>query len=260
MPRANLKGKTAFITGGGKGIGKAIALYFAERGLQVVITGRDEKALKETCDEIQKKNGKAFYFKADVTDKEQITDAILKTKEKFGSLDVLVNNAGVLELGEIEKMPMETYRRLMETNYFALVQLTLAALPIMRAQNFGRIVNIASVGAKKSFPKYGAYDATKFAVAGFTDALRIELKGSPVCVSMIHPGGVDTNMGAPLKAKGSLARRTLVSADAVAKAAYKAAVTGAAEIYVPFYTKTIAVLNVISPAVADTIARMIVRD
>lgn len=259
MPRANLNGKVALITGGGKGIGKAIAHYFTERGLQVVITGRDERALKETCDEIQKKNGKAVYFKADVTDKAQIDNAIAQTKEKFRSLDVLVNNAGVLELGEVEKLSLDVYRRLMETNFFALVQTTLTALPIMRAQNFGRIVNIASVGAKKSFPKYGAYDATKFAVAGFTDALRIELKGSPIFVSMIHPGGVDTDMGAPLKTKG-FAKYTLIPPDAVAKAAYRAAVTGAAEIYVPFYTKTLAVLNVISPTLADVIARLMVHD
>src|SRR5262249_20560600 len=151
----------------------------------------------------------------------------------FGAVDILVNNAAILKLGRIEEMPVATFREMVEINYLGTVIATKAVLPGMRGRGRGHIATVASVGAKKSFLEYGAYDATKFALAGFVDALRQELLGSAVEVSLILPGSVDTEMGKPFLERSPIARRVMIGPDVVAKAVVSAIVNNRAQVYVP---------------------------
>lgn len=258
MARAFLSGKSALITGGGRGIGKAIAHRFAREGLKVFITGRTEKDLAATCQELKAGGAKAGYAVCDVRREEDVREAVRRATDTFGAVHVLVNNAGTLTLGPAAEASIADHQRQMEVNYFGLVRTTLAVLPGMIKQGFGRIVVVASIGSRRVFPGYGVYDATKFAVAGFTEALRTELAGGPVRVSMVLPGGVDTEMGAPLK-KHRLLRRTLVCPDRVAAAVYRLARTGSPEAYVPSALKMLALINAAAPATTDALVRLLFR-
>lgn len=259
MAISDLQGKVALITGGGRGIGQAIAFYFAEKGIKVSICGRKKEFLERTCQALRKKGKAAIFVQADVTDDDAMEAAIHKTKQSFGSIDVLINNAGILKTGKLKSLSLEDVRAMMEVNFYGTVRTTLKVLPFMQARGFGRIVNIASIGSRRVFPGYGGYAATKFAVAAFTEALRTELAGTNIKVSMVHPGGVDTDMGAPLKKKRWV-KFSMVKPEHVARAAYRAASTGKPEIYVPGPQKMMVLLNQLSPGTVDALARLLMKD
>jgi NAD(P)-dependent dehydrogenase (short-subunit alcohol dehydrogenase family) len=181
------------ITGASSGIGLATARLAVERGAKVLLVARNEDELRKTVQELRDRGGRAEYAVADVADKDALEAAAGKAREAFGGFDAWVNDAGVSVIGEMERISLEDHRRVFETNYWGVVHGSLIAVREFKAHG-GTLVNIGSVLSDRSMMLQGPYSATKFAVKGFTDALRMELErsGAPINVTLIKPAGIDT--------------------------------------------------------------------
>ena len=185
-----LEDKTAVVTGGGSGIGRAIAKRFAEEGAHVVIVGRKEGPLQETA----AMDGKISYVVGDITKTETIENIIRTVAEKFhGQLDILVNNAGWCPVQPITELTIEDYDRAFSLDVRALVNLTIHALPLIRKSK-GNIINLSSVGATHRAPNLSMYVGAKAAVENFTRVWAMELAADGVRVNAIAPGAIRTNI------------------------------------------------------------------
>jgi NAD(P)-dependent dehydrogenase (short-subunit alcohol dehydrogenase family) len=188
-----LRQQVVVITGGSSGIGLATARLAAERGAQVVLVSRDEEDLGRAVREIRERGGRATYFVADVADHAALQRVARDVIVEFGRIDTWVNNAGVTVYGLTEEVPLGDARRLFETNYWGVVNGSLAALPHLRTGG-GALINIGSVLSDTGYPLQGHYTASKHAVKGFTDSLRLEVEksGAAVSVTLIQPAAIDT--------------------------------------------------------------------
>ncbi|MET3712525.1 NAD(P)-dependent dehydrogenase (short-subunit alcohol dehydrogenase family) [Sphingomonas trueperi] len=181
------------ITGSTKGLGRAIVEHVLAQGDKVFATGRDLGALEALA---QAYPETLKTFRLDVTDAAQAAAAVEAAIAAFGRLDVLVNNAGYAQIAPFEQTDPSAFRDQIETNLFGVVNLVRAALPAMRAQRAGTIVNISSVGGRVGAPGLGAYQAAKWAVSGFTEAVAQELAPFGVRMISVEPGGMRTEWGA----------------------------------------------------------------
>ncbi|HEX6106506.1 MAG TPA: SDR family oxidoreductase [Gemmatimonadales bacterium] len=181
------------ITGASSGIGLATALLAARKGARVVLNSRDEQDLQAAVELIRAEGGQAIHHVGDVADPEAMRRLADRAVAEFGRIDTWVNNAGVSIYGRIEEVSLEDARRLFETNYWGVVHGTLAALPKLRLDG-GALINIGSILSSTGYPLQGHYTASKHAVKGFTDSLRIEVEeaGLPVAVTLIQPAAIDT--------------------------------------------------------------------
>lgn len=181
--------KAVLITGCSSGIGRASALRLARAGHRVYATARRP----ETLGELAREGCRTLAL--DVTDEDSMRAAVTFVEEIEGAVGVLINNAGYSQSGAIETVPMEAVRRQFETNVFGLVRLTQLVLPKMRAQRWGRIVNVGSMGGRLTFPGGGYYHATKHALEAISDALRFEVRGFGIDVVLLEPGLITTEFG-----------------------------------------------------------------
>jgi len=181
--------RAVLITGCSSGIGHATALRLAEHGWKVYATARRP----ETLGELESKGCRTLAL--DVTDEASMGEAVEAVSAAEGAVGVLVNNAGYGQSGAVEAVPIEQARKQFETNVFGLLRLTQLALPGMRAQRWGKVVNISSMGGRLTFPGGGLYHATKYSVEALSDALRFELRGFGVDVIVIEPGLIITKFG-----------------------------------------------------------------
>jgi len=189
-----LENKIAIVTGGARGIGRAISETFAEEGAKVVITDVDDLG-KKTSLEINKKGGETIFFPMDVSKKADVVRIITKVKEKFGRIDILVNNAGVVEKYWIKDMPEKIWDKVMNINAKGVFLCTQAVLPVMIEQKKGKIINTVSIAGKVGEAANGAYSASKFAVLGFSQSLADEVGQYNIQVNSVCPGPIPTKLG-----------------------------------------------------------------
>ncbi|MFJ2610194.1 MULTISPECIES: SDR family oxidoreductase [unclassified Streptomyces] len=183
--------KVWFITGTSRGIGRAFAESALRRGDKVAATARNVATLADLVTEFG--DDAVLPLALDVTDRAAVTATVAAAHEKFGRLDVVVNNAGYGLFGMVEEITEEQLRDQMETNFFGAYWVTQAVLPILRAQGSGHIVQISSVGGVAAFPSLSAYQASKWALEGFSDSLSQEVAGFGIKVTIVEPGGFSTD-------------------------------------------------------------------
>jgi NAD(P)-dependent dehydrogenase (short-subunit alcohol dehydrogenase family) len=182
--------QTVMITGASTGIGKASAILFADRGWNVVATMRNPEDGADLAD----RDG-VLVTRLDLLDSGSIEAAVSAGLERFGGIDVLLNNAGYGAYRPLEATPMPVLRRQFDVNVFGLVQTTQAVLPTMRAQRSGVIVNVSSIGGRMTYPLGSLYHGSKWAVEGLSEALHYELSALGIRVKIVEPGGVNTDFG-----------------------------------------------------------------
>lgn len=186
----------ALVTGGGRGIGRAIALALARHGADVAVTARTDSEITCVAEEIAELGGRSICVPADVRREDEIDRVISRVEDEFGGIDILVNNAGVAIFGPLAEMTRADWNTVIETNVTGTFLFTRAVLPGMKARRSGRIINIASNAGKKPYFNQGAYTASKYAVVGFTKVLAMELREHNILVHCICPGGVETRLTA----------------------------------------------------------------
>ncbi|KZZ60013.1 SDR family oxidoreductase, partial [Oleiphilus sp. HI0123] len=192
----NLNGKVAAVTGAGSGIGQALAVNLAQEGCALAISDVNEKGLKETQNLLKGFNVKVTSHALDVADKEAVYAWADKVVEDHGKVNLIFNNAGVALSGTVDSLSIEDYEWIMNINFWGVVYGTKAFLPHLEASGEGHVVNISSIFGLTSQPLMSGYNASKFAVRGFTESLRqdLEITGSKVSTTCIHPGGIKTNI------------------------------------------------------------------
>jgi 3-oxoacyl-[acyl-carrier protein] reductase len=188
----NLAGKIAIITGASAGIGWATALAFAEKGAHVVATARREQRLRELCDLIGARNGKAVYLAGDAAEESTAKNCVALAVKQFGRLDILINNAGAGNYKNLVDTSAEEYDALMDSNMKSSFLFARHAAPVMIEQKRGEILFISSVAGLQGYAGEAVYCASKFAQAGFAQALDAELRKFGIKVGTIFPGGVKT--------------------------------------------------------------------
>ena len=186
-----LKGKTALITGGGRGIGRAIALAFARQGARVAVAARTAEQVQQVAAEI---GDNAIALICDVSDPQSVERMFAELREKFGDADIMVNNAGVAESATLVNTTDELWHRHLSINLSGTFYCTRAALPAMLKNGWGRVINVASIAGKTGAPYIAAYSASKHGVLGLTRSIALEVGASGVTVNAICPGYVDTEM------------------------------------------------------------------
>ncbi|MCU5599330.1 SDR family oxidoreductase [Bacillus wiedmannii] len=189
-----LQDKVIVITGASSGIGEQVAMQVAEQGATPVLMARTEEKLKALAEKIKETyNTPCYYYVLDVSEETEVQSVFSKVLQEVGRIDILVNNAGFGIFKTFEDASMDEVKDMFQVNVFGLVACTKAVLPHMVKRNEGHIINIASLAGKIATPKSSAYAATKHAVLGFTNSLRMELSSTNIFVTAINPGPIDTN-------------------------------------------------------------------
>ena len=194
------RGKSVVITGGSRGLGLVLARQLAAEGARITLIARNENELWKAADDIRAGHPSAHVLivRADVGQREDVERAISRTIGQYGSIDVLINNAGIIQVGPLDHMQVSDYDDAMRTHFWGPLFLVLAVLPHMRNQGGGRIVNISSIGGRISVPHLVPYSASKFALAGLSDGLRAELARDQIVVTTVCPGLM--RIGSPVNA------------------------------------------------------------
>ncbi len=193
-----LTGKTALITGASRGLGKAIALALAEAGARVILSARDVALLNQTADAVRKLGGDPLVFRTDVTSESEILEMHQAVARQVGSLQILVNNAGVNIRKSATELTLQEWRQVLDTNLTSAFLMCRSFVPLMKGQGYGRILNLTSIMSHVSLPGRAAYSASKAGLLGFTRALVLELAPEKITVNGISPGPFATEINTPL--------------------------------------------------------------
>ena len=194
----SFEGRSVVITGGSRGLGLVMARQLAGEGARLAILARDRAELDRAAQALTRYGGEALALQCDVGDRQQVEEAIRRVVDGYGSIDVLVNNAGIIQVGPVEHMRVEDFHDAMSVHMWGPLYAMLAAIPHMRRQGEGRIVNIASIGGKIAVPHLLPYAASKFALVGLSDGMRAELAKDNIHVTTVAPGLMRT--GSPVNA------------------------------------------------------------
>jgi 3-oxoacyl-[acyl-carrier protein] reductase len=190
----DLKGKVGLVTGAGRGIGRAVALAFAFEGAKVALVGRTKKSLTEVQKELKELGATSAVLPGDVSDEGDVSRVVAATEQQLGPVDVLVNNAGVFATAPVEKMDALVFDHILAVNLRGPFLMARAVLPEMKARRLGHIVNVASTAGRRAFAGGGAYCASKFGLAGLSEAMMYEARTSDVRVSVVYPSTVATDL------------------------------------------------------------------
>jgi NAD(P)-dependent dehydrogenase (short-subunit alcohol dehydrogenase family) len=261
------------ISGGSRGLGLVLARQLAAEGARLTLIARDENELRRAADEIHDRHPSAVVLivPADVSKREDVERAISQTIGQYGSIDVLVNNAGVIQVGPLDHMKLSDFDDAMKTHFWGPLFLVLAVLPHMRNQGGGRIVNISSVGGRIAVPHLVPYSASKFALTGLSDGLRAELARDQIVVTTVCPGLM--RIGSPLNAafKGQRAHEyswfaiasslpaMTISADRAARQILDACRHGDAELVITTQVKLSVLARTIAPELFSDVMSIVHR-
>jgi short-subunit dehydrogenase len=260
--RRGIEGLRILITGASQGIGRALADRAARRGACVVAVARSATLLQELKAQFSPGASNLEIVTGDITlpeDRQRMIDAAV---QRFGGLDVLINNAGVGATGHFAEAGPERLRQIMEVNVFALIEMTRLALPLLKRGRTPALVNVSSVAGKRGIPARSEYSASKFAVEGFSEALRPELAKDGIDVIVVCPGLTQTNFSQNMieqKARMPMDHMRGMTAEAVADATLRALERGSRQIVLTWQAKAIALVNRFLPGLADRIASRKVR-
>lgn len=194
----NLKGKKAIITGGNRGLGKATAIAFAKEGIDIAITGRNEKSLQETVGELKKFGVNATYAVFNVGNYQEVQNGIKQIISNLGSIDILVNNAGLAAFGSLNDMPVNQWSEIIQTNVMGMYYVTKEILPILIAKDEGDIINVSSTAGLTGNANTSAYSASKFAVIGMSESLMKEVRKNNIRVCTLTPSTIASDMSIEL--------------------------------------------------------------
>jgi NAD(P)-dependent dehydrogenase (short-subunit alcohol dehydrogenase family) len=253
--RMQLTGAVVAITGASAGIGRETALAFAREGARVSVGARRTERLEALAEAIRAGGSEVLVMPLDVADEKQVRRFVEATVERFGRLDVLVNNAGYGVRGRVEETPAADYERLMRVNFLGTVYACQAALPILRRQGHGLIVNVSSIVGHRSMAGGAAYAATKAAQISLTESLRVELRGTGVHASSIHPIGTATEF-VEVAERESHGRKggpvgPQQTAFQVARAIVACARRPRPEVYPHALSRAVVWLNALAPGASD---------
>ena len=198
-----LRNKVALITGGSRGLGLVLARHICDQGGNVALLARDPEELARAKADLSSRGGNIFTVECDLLDRDQIQAAVRKVIDHFDRVEILINNAGVIEVGPMDHMTREDYDRAMRLHFWAPYELISQIVPEMRLWGGGRIVNITSIGGKVAVPHFAPYSASKFALTGFSDAVRTELARDNIHVTTVAPGLMRTGSHVNAKFKGN---------------------------------------------------------
>jgi short-subunit dehydrogenase len=263
MARRQLAGSRVLVTGASQGIGRALVVVAARRGCRVVASARSADLLAELAKEVRDAGGTTETVVSDLTnpvDRQRMLDAATTA---FGGLDVLINNAGIGATGHFMDSDPGVLRQIFETNYFALCEITRLCIPVLKRGTTPAIVNVSSVVGRRALPARSLYAASKFAVAGFSEALRAELAKDGIDVIVVNPGLTQTNFSKNMleaKAKISLEHKRGMTAEQVADATLDALAAGKAEITLTAQGKLLVLVNRFAPWFIDWKAKKTVRE
>lgn len=263
--RYDVRGKTAFITGGSRGLGLILAREFARRGARVVIAARDGEALERAEADLRRFSEHVLAIETDITMQEEAEMAVETIRRNFGRVDILINNAGTICVGPLESMSTNDFRNSLNTHFWGPCFAIMAVLPEMKRYKEGRIVNISSIGGKISVPHLLPYSVGKFALTGFSQGLRSALLKDNIRVTTVCPGLMRT--GSPRNAlfKGdneaeyawfSISDALPVismNAERAARRILKACIRGEAEVVLSLPAKIAVKINALFPAITTDI-------
>ncbi|HEX3274486.1 MAG TPA: SDR family oxidoreductase [Gemmatimonadales bacterium] len=196
--RFDFRGAVAVITGGSRGLGLVLARRLVREGARVALLARDDGELARARDDLESLEADVLAIACDITQPDQVEEALAQVRDQLGPVDVLINNAGVIQVGPMDEMTPEDYAQALRVHFWGPLHTVLGVLPDMRRRGAGRIVNISSIGGKISVPHLLPYSTSKFALAGFSDGLRASLAGEGIRVTTVFPGLMRT--GSPRNA------------------------------------------------------------
>ena len=267
----DLRGKVVLITGSSRGLGLALAEEFAIRGSRIVICAREQEELSRARIRLQELGAEVLDIVCDVSDRESVRRLIDEARNHFGEMDVLVNNAGIINVGPYQEQKIEDFEEAMNINFWGTVNSTLAVLPSMKRRGSGRIVNITSIGGKVSVPHLLPYCCAKFAAVAFSEGLRAEIAREGIVVTTIVPGLMRTGsyLNADFKGKhkaefgwfsmGSTTPLTAIAAHRAARQIVDATVSGTAELIVTWQAELLARLHGLFPGLVTEILGLVNR-
>lgn len=261
MSKNRFENQVIVVTGASSGIGRAAALAFAREGATTVLLSRSREKLDNVAQEIREFSQDVFVAPADVSSKEEVDAAIANVLAKFGRIDVLFNNAGKSDVGPTDApWFIDGVREMFEVDFLGTVRVTQAVVPAMRRQGNGRILNMSSVVGSKAFVRFGGYSSIMHALVGYTDALRQELKGTGIEVSIIQPALTQTPLLASVRPEDMpppFRRLTPIPVEQVAQAALNGISKNTPRIVVPWQPKVLMLGQAISPRLGNFILRVL---
>ena len=270
-PRASFRNRTVVITGGSRGLGLALARVFANEGARVALLARSPDQLTAARRELAARGAEVLAVRCDIRDRTAVDAAVGEIVRQFGAIDVLVNNAGVIQVTPFEHARLEDFRDSLDTHFWGPLYLIRACLPLFAYQGGGRIVNIASVGGRVAVPHLMPYTVGKFALVGFSEALRAELWRHGVRVTTVTPHLMRTGSHrnvlvrgqhekeATWFALGTASRLTAINADRAARQIVEAARAGRSSVSPGWMGRAAALAQAIAPGLASALAAAAVR-
>jgi NAD(P)-dependent dehydrogenase (short-subunit alcohol dehydrogenase family) len=261
-------GRTVVITGGSRGLGLLISRRLAAEGARLVLLSRNEQELGRAEAELKARGGVVVPLRCDVRKRDQVEHAVQQIVERFGRIDVLINNAGIIQVGPLEHMTCEDFEEAMTVHFYGPLYTTLAVLPHMRRAEGGRIVNVTSIGAKIAVPHMAPYSASKFALLGLSDALRAELRRENIFVTTVVPGPMRTGSPPNAQFKGQFKKEFAwfaitdalpllsVSGERAAESIVEACRRGAPRLVIGLQTHAAILFNELFPTLSAELAAL----